>query len=356
MSFLICDPTVFVIENRYEILVNTAENGQCAIRVGDETFYNEKAGILISETTVHKIAIPKKLLEQTGCYSVIYRKTIVKKSYFSKFAETEMVTYPFKALIKTEDIHLYHVADVHFRFEEGIRAATYFGEDLDVLVVNGDIAEVNKESDFTDIAKFMGAIAKGSVPVIFVRGNHDTRGRLASEYSKYFPTENENTYFTFDLGIIAGVALDCGEDKYDDHPEYGGANRFEAFRRQETEFLKNIRIFDDKIVFAISHVCPVRAILDGNPLFDIERDVYTEWNHELERLGIKFMLTGHTHKAELVPPNGGLLAHNYPLVVGSECQKNGRYLGAALVLDSHSAEIVFNDGEHGAIETHHLNF
>jgi predicted phosphodiesterase len=280
----------------------------------------------------------------------------VKKSYFSKFEEAETVTYPFRALRKTENIHLYHVADVHCRFEDGIAAATYFGEDLDVLVVNGDIAEVNKESDFTNVAKFMGAIAKGCVPVIFVRGNHDTRGKLASEYSKYYPTENENTYFTFDLGGIAGIALDCGEDKYDDNPEYGGTNRFEPFRRRETEFLKNLDGFGDKIVFAVSHVCPVRTIPDGNPLFDIERDVYSEWNRELGRLGIKFMLTGHTHKVELIPPNGGLLPHNYPLVVGSECQKDGHFLGAALVLNPHSAKVVFNDGEHRVIKTHELSY
>ncbi len=340
MSFLFCDPTVFAIEDRYEILVNTVENGQCAIRIGDETFYDEKAGILISETRTHKLAVPKALLEKEGGYTVIYRKTIVKKSYFSEFGEPEEAYFAFKALKKTEHINLYHLADVHCRFAEAIEAAAFFGDDLDILVVNGDIAEVNHEESFFDVAKFTGDITKGSIPVVFARGNHDTRGKLASRYSEFFPTERENTYFTVTLGDLAFVVLDCGEDKTDEHKEYGGVNRFEPFRRRETVFLKDLAGFGDKTVIAVSHIAPTRTVHVPNPLFEIEKDVYTEWNRELERLGVKFMLTGHIHTAELIPPNGGNLSHNYPLVVGSEL-KPDHFLGAALVLNSDSAKVLF---------------
>ena len=36
MSFLSCTPTVFVIGNEYEILVNTEKNGIICVAVGDE--------------------------------------------------------------------------------------------------------------------------------------------------------------------------------------------------------------------------------------------------------------------------------------------------------------------------------
>ncbi len=345
MSFLICDPTVFAIGDRYEILVNTAENGQCGIRVGGTTFYNERAGILVSETTTHKIAVPKALLEEAGAYTVWYRKTIIKKNYYSEFEDAEEAEYTFKALTKTENIHLYHVADVHSCMATATKAASYFGDELDVLVVNGDIAEVNEEEDFLKVARFMGNVAKGSVPVIFVRGNHDTRGKMAVQYGDYYPTENGETYYTVELGSLAVVALDCGEDKWDDCPEYGGTNRFEPFRRRETAFLKALPAFGDKIIFAISHIAPTRTVHVPNPKFEIEKDTYTEWNRELERLGVKFLLTGHIHKAELVPPNGGNLPHNYPLIVGSE-QKNGYFLGCGMIIDREKAEVFFNDAEH----------
>ncbi len=345
MSFLFCDPSVFAIEDRYEILVNTLEDGQCAIRIGNEIFYDEKAGILISETRTHKIAVPKELLENEGGYTVLYRKTIVKKSYFSQFEEEKEVFFPFKACKKTENINIYHVADVHCRFEEAISVASYFDDELDLLVVNGDIAEVNHEESFFDVAKFVGDITKGSVPVIFARGNHDTRGKLATRYSEFFPTENENTYFTATLGNLAFVVLDCGEDKTDDHAEYGGVNRFEPFRRRETAFLQKLSGFGDKTVIAVSHIAPVRTVHVPNPLFEIEKDVYTAWNTELERLGTCFMLTGHIHKAELIAPNGGNLPHNYPLVVGSAFRPE-YFLGAAVIVNRDSAEVMFTDKEH----------
>ncbi len=345
MSFLFCDPSVFAIEDRYEILVNTLENGQCAIRIGNETFYDEKAGILISETRTHKIAVPKALLETEGGYTVIYRKTIIKKSYYSKFEDAKEAFFPFKACKKTENINIYHVADVHCRFEEALATASYFGDDLDILVVNGDIAEVNREESFFEVAKFVGDLTKGSIPVVFARGNHDTRGKLASRYSEFYPTENENTYFTTTLGNLAFVVLDCGEDKWDSQEEYGGTNRFEPFRRRETAFLQKLAGFDDKTVIAVSHICPVRTVHIPNPLFEIEKDVYTAWNTELERLGVRFMLTGHIHIAELIAPNGGNLAHNYPLVVGSEFTPE-YFLGAAVTVNKNHAEVMFTDKEH----------
>ncbi len=344
MSFLMCNPTVFAIEDRYEILVCTNENGQCAIRVGEEMFYSEKTGILLSETSVHKLAVPAKLLDAAGAYTVIYRKTIIKKSYYSRFEEAKEETFAFKALKKTENIHLYHLADVHCKFARGAAAVSYFGDDLDILVMNGDIAEVNREEDFLHVAKFMGEIAKGSVPVVFSRGNHDTRGKLAYRYADFYPTEKEETYFTVNIGPLALVVLDCGEDKWDNQEEYGGTNRFEPMRRRETEWLRSLSFPEEKTVFAISHICPVRTVHEPNPLFEIEKDVYREWNAELERLGIRYMLTGHIHIAELIAPNGGILPHNYPLIVGSDC-RNDTFVGAALTIGPKETEVVFNDME-----------
>ncbi|MBQ9748550.1 MAG: metallophosphoesterase [Clostridia bacterium] len=348
MSFLICAPTVFVIGDRYEILVCTKKNGTCAIRVGEHTVYSERHGILLCQTNVHKIAIPQAWLDEASSYTVLYRETVNKKSYFPQFGGEEQETFSFRPLTKSDGIHVYHVADVHSRFEEGIETATYFGDELDLLVVNGDIAEVNRESDFLNTADFLARIAHGCVPVVFVRGNHDTRGKLAEKYGDYFPTENGETYFTFTVGSLTGIVLDCGEDKWDDCPEYGGANRFEAFRRRETEFLRSLTPPDAKHVFAISHICPVRAHHTAGTIFDIERELYGMWNAELTRLGIHFMLTAHMHDAEIIPPNGGLIPHDYPLIVGAE-YRNERFLGAALTLHGNTVEVVFNDRAHRVV-------
>ena len=49
-----------------------------------------------------------------------------------------------------------------------------------------------------------------------------------------------NTYYTFRIGSVWGMFLDCGEDKLDSHEEYGGTVCFHRFRERETAFIKDV--------------------------------------------------------------------------------------------------------------------
>lgn len=51
---------------------------------------------------------------------------------------------------------------------------------------------------------------------------------------------NGDSYYTFRLGKIWGMALDCGEDKMDKDPEYGSTICCHAFRQQETAFIRQV--------------------------------------------------------------------------------------------------------------------
>jgi len=351
MSFLSCIPSVFVIGNRYEILINTKENGLCAIEIGGKIYHDHRAGVIVSESTLHKIAVPMSALDSAGAYTVRFRRTIEKKSYYSEFEDTVTEAFAFRPVRKEGDIHIYHLADVHCAFGLGVRCAQFFGENLDLLIVNGDIAEVNRESDFFHVAEFVGEITGGSIPVLFTRGNHDTRGKLAARLSEYFPTENGTHYYTFSLSRLCGVVFDCGEDKTDDNPAYSGGNIFEQYRREETEFLRSVQLPADKIPFAVGHICPVRTITDGNPLFDIEKEVYTEWNREFERMNIRFMLTGHTHRAEFVEKDDGTLPHAYPVIVGSASDSGKSHLvGCAITVKEDRICCAFTDPDRNVLE------
>jgi len=350
MSFLSCSPAVFAVGDRYEILLNTNECGMCSVRVGDAVCDDRKAGILVTEELYHKISVPMAVLDAAGAYTVRYRRTIERKSYFSTFAEEECAEFSFRPLPAEGDIRIYHTADVHCSFDLGCGCASYFGGRPDLLIVNGDIAEVNRDSDFLDVARFVGDITGGEIPVLFARGNHDTRGRLAAHFSDYFPTENGAHYFPFSLGRLCGVVLDCGEDKYDDHPEYGGMNRFEDYRRAELEFLRGTALPAGKIPFAISHICPVRTAQSEDSMFNIEKEVYTEWNRELERMGIRFMITGHTHRAAFVEPDEGTLPHKYPVIVGSDVRREEKKLaGCAMIVREKSIWFGITDADGNVI-------
>ncbi len=365
--FLYCNPSVFVIGNEYEILINLNAFGICFIKVDDTFYYEENSGVLPSERTVVKIRVPQKELDNAKEYTVIFRQTDERKSYWSTFLPPKTANFVFKPLEKTEDIHLFHISDVHYDFEIAKKTASYFGTDVDLFVVNGDIGEVETVQNYLEVCQFVGEIANGQIPVIFSRGNHDTRGRLSHLFPDYFPSQGKKTYYTFEVGCLNGVVLDCGEDKLDvrkeydssvDTPvEYLGLNRFHGYRKQELEFLKTIQKRTDKITFAVSHVCPAMTTLQAGGQFDIDREVYTKWCQELDRINLAFMLCGHYHRAFMIMPDDkrNLVPHNYPVVVGAD-RETEHFLGAAIVLNRHSAEVLFTDETHTVHEKHTLLF
>lgn len=353
MSFLSCRPSVFAVSDRYEILIFTEENGQCAVTVGDETYWDHQAGVLVCEANHHKILVPMTALDAAGGYTVQYRKTIEKKSYFSEFGEPESEFFAFRPVKPGQQIRMYHLADVHKAVDLAVQCAGYFGDKLDLLIVNGDIVELNKDADFLKAAKMVGDITGGEIPVIYVRGNHDTRGKLAERYGDYFPTENGNCYFTVTLGDLWCVIYDCGEDKLDDNPEYGGANFFTTYRREQTKFLQALTVPEGKVPISIGHTCPIMPNSMGNPIFTIEMDVYGLWNQQFERLGVRFMLTGHRHKAAFAGPEEGLIRHNYPIIVGASMWKQPeKYLeGCAITYTKDGFHCEITNADHVVLQT-----
>ena len=358
MSFLKCLPSVFMIEDRYEIIVTLKEKGVVFVRVCGETFYEENSGVLSSEKTFLKISVPQKKLDESKKYEIVYRKTIERKAYFSLLGEEETARFDFKPLKKAENIKIYHIADVHYAFENALRIAEYFGDDTDLFVLNGDVGEVETQENYFDVCKYCGEISRGEVPIVFARGNHDTRGKLAEEYCNYFPNVRGRTYYTFETGGIKGIVLDCGEDKADELPNYGGVNVFHEYRKKQTEFLKRLSAENDgKIVFAICHICPAMPTLHKGDEFDIEQEEYAAWGRELERVGIKFMLCGHYHRAFILHSEDerNIHPHTYPVIVGS-ANDNGTLLGAGIVLNKNGAIVSFTDKSCRAIFSAELRF
>ncbi len=351
MDFLACIPTVFVIGDEYEILINVKEPGICSVVVGGERYYEENSGVLSSEKRHAKIKVPQFDLNRERKYTVFYRKTVNRKSYFSQFEEEVSCDFEFRPLLKDEGINLYHIADVHYRFDLARKTASYFGDNVDLYIFNGDIGEVESEENYLDVCRLTGDVSGGKIPVVFSRGNHDTRGRLAELYTDYFPSVGKNTYYTFQLGPFYGIVLDCGEDKTDLHDEYGGANAFHVFRQRETLFLKGLNPVFGKITFALSHICPADNTQNRESVFDIEGDTYESWNRELERLGVSFMLSGHVHKAYCLPKNSekSLRKNPYPVIVGSEKQKDN-FIGAAVTVFKNKLDVKFTDCGHNVIE------
>ncbi len=355
-------PTVCAVDREYQIMIPVRAETLMWAKVGDEYFYDESNGIMRSATQVHRITVPAELLDREKRYTIHWRKIIQRKPYFTQTENEECASFAFRPVAPdASELYIYQLADTHSFIAEPIRAARYWqqqGKPLDLLVMNGDMP--NDCGTLENIAapyQVSGAVTRGEIPVIYARGNHDLRGVLAEKYAELTPSSQGRTYYTWRVGPIWGVSLDCGEDKMDDHREYGHTVCCHAFRQRETRFLRELARKSDE-EFAASGVklkivlCHVPFAEKSLPPFDIEEDTYREWCRILrESVKPDLMLSGHKHRCYVTLP-GEKKDHKglpCPSVVGCKPERSKdpaarHYVGTALHWREKSGfEVFFTD-------------
>ncbi len=318
MSFLYCNPNVLVVKDKYDIVINLKENGVCYITVGNKPYYANNTGIMPSVNLTQKFRIPQSQLDKCKKYTVWFKRVFERKSNFPVVGELESIDYSFKPIEKVDGINMIYTADIHSHWDATEKVSGYFGDDLDLYVVNGDFAESESYEKLRELSLLIGNVTGGSIPALVGRGNHDTRGLLAEKVTDFMATYNGRAYFDFTVGPLSGVVLDCGEDKYDNHPEYENLNFFEQYRKDELTFLKKLKLKDRPFKFAVCHV-PFMSSRSMSGIFDIMPKMYAKWGKEVDRLGIEFMICGHQHELDYVssadPRNK--FPHSYPVIVGA---------------------------------------
>lgn len=363
---LIYEAAVFVAHGGYQIIFNTRDKGLAWVKVGDEVFSDDINGNINSEKTVHKIFVPKELLDEAKEYTIKFVRCIHRKPYFAESGESFEKTYVFHPLDKKDDINIYMICDSHSRTKEPAHSGKYFGDKLDALVFNGDIpTHCGSVDHLLSIYYIAGEITGGSIPVIYARGNHDTRGEMALDLPDYVATHNGNLYYTFRIGSIWGVVLDCGEDKNDDHPEYGGMANFKKYREDQVEFLRNIindkeNEYDAEDVKYKIAICHVRMDLHSNQ--DFFKGTYTKWLDALNEIGIDLMLNGHEHRRLYLPKGRetGLGVIGYDTVIGGTFERrdleDGTKIrnmhGTAINFNDGKIDVIFTDGSYQTLEEH----
>ena len=347
-------PIVFAVNNEYQIMMYVDEPSLMWVKVGDKTFYDESNGILRSNVTIHRVIVPMDILDKEKEYCVCTRKVIDRKPYFPEFEETQESIYDFKPVPTEGSVRGYHVSDSHNRVDGPAIAAACYGN-LDFLVLNGDLADhTHSVENCMVFYKIASKITNGKIPVVFSRGNHDTRGLMAERFCEYTPTDRGNTYYTFRIGCVWGMVLDCGEDKDDSHKEYGGTVCFNDFRRRETAFIQDVitRAENEYLADGVKY----RLVISHNPFtvihkrpFDIEQELFREWVQMIgEYIRPHALLGGHMHCLEVVRPGDELDHHGqmFPTVIGSYV--NGQepyYAGAGFELREDESMICFTDSK-----------
>lgn len=350
---IITPPVVFLAGDTYQIVFETDITGIARVIVGNDIYTDNTNGVVRSEDTFHKIILPTEVLDSCGEYTVEFAHIADRKPYFPQSGEFIREHRRFFAPGKNPSVKLYMLSDTHTRVSAPSVCGDYFGDELDMLILAGDIG--NSASN-VDLVKTIHRIAEnilhGEKPCVFVRGNHDTRGKYAELLPSIVGNVGGDTFFSFRVGNVWCVGLDCGEDKIDSHAEYGDIADYRHFRERETRFLRSIiknksseyeaEGIEHKI--AICHV-PFTVIVH-----DFADDIYNEWTKLLNEIGIEVMLTGHKHKIEY-HESGKLISEgktvaNFPVVVGARMSddplslcdtNNDEFTATALEL--------FSDGE-----------
>ncbi|MBR4761495.1 MAG: metallophosphoesterase, partial [Clostridia bacterium] len=294
-------PAVFAVGREYQIMAPVTESSLFWVEIGGKRFCDEQNGIMRSICSTHRVRVPMSVLDSAGEYTVCERVIIDRKPYFPEIGETKKRTFKFYP-VPRENARVYHLADAHNMIDIPVKAASFFGK-IDLLIMNGDIPDHSgKIENFDTIYKIAEALTGGSVPVVFARGNHDMRGYFAEQFADYTPSLNGNTYYTFKVGGIWGIVLDCGEDKDDSNAEYGGTVCCHAFRERQTEFIKEVienrkKEYEAKDVTHRIIVCHNPFTYLQTPPFDIEGEIYGEWAKLLkDNVKPELMICGHVHE------------------------------------------------------------
>lgn len=342
-------PTVFLVGDNYRIMAETAREVLFSVRVGDVLYRDHTMGVMNTKNAIHGVTVPREALEREGGYTLCLRPVVERKPYFTETEEERLLPFSFTPA-PAEGLRAYYIADAHYRVDAPVRAAEAFGE-IDLLVLGGDLIEYAEAPEsFSCIFELCGRLTEGKIPVLFSRGNHDMRGVFAERFTDYTPTDRGRTYFTARIGSVWALVLDCGEDKADPRPEYGGTIACHELREEQTAFLKDV-IANAKNEYAaegvktrlvFSHIPFTRRF---EPPFDIEPELYGTWAKLIDtHICPDLMVCGHTHEhgVFLADDPSDLHPRSYPLLIASEPQEEG-FIGCGLTFGEGSISSVFTD-------------
>ncbi len=292
---LTSDPLVIDCgDDTYSVVfaTNTEGTGYVEYEYEGETIrlYDEVTGRISSDSKIHTVKVPKVHLDGNS-YRVGSTRVIEAYSYGS-YTGKEVVSreYSFDAPSGTNQQWLC-VSDWHTRLDLAYDAINHAGE-YDGVILLGDAAPgLMFEDEIKDyIVEFGGALCNGEKPVVFIRGNHETRGEYAAKLPGYLGMDS--FYYTAAFGDYNFIVLDSGEDKPDDHPEYGGMVNYEQYRKEMVAWLESLPANDNKtIAFSHAHV------------ICIEDDLCKRAYDALKNKGVNYLISGHYHTCDFFDNN-----------------------------------------------------
>lgn len=187
-------------------------------------------------------------------------------------------------------------------------------QNVDMVVFCGDMCNyINKQSDiFTGFLDTSVGLFASSKPFVYVRGNHETRGAYARNFSRYLAGPEGKFYYAFTYGPIRFIVLDSGEDKPDTDVEYSGLVDFDNYILEQKEWLA--RELESPEFRAASFRVVLSHIPFGKGGWYGSERLRKQLLPLLEGARIDLMLSGHNHTFGFMD-KGKVTA--FPIIVNS---------------------------------------
>ncbi|TCD10869.1 metallophosphoesterase family protein [Pedobacter frigidisoli] len=291
------------------------EFGETAENLNQKAYGKTELGLMQANSKLNAVTINNLKPGVKYYYKLVSKEIKDFQPYKLTYGET--VTSKVEEFINTdvnkEEISFLMMNDIHDRPESiPLLLNLVPAKKQDFIFFNGDVFDYQTdEKQIIDhmLQPCVDNFAK-QTPFIYVRGNHETRGKFARVFPQYYMHVG---YAAFTLGPVRFVVLDTGEDKEDSHPVYAGIVDFDDYRIQQAEWFKT------EINSKAFKKAPFRIVLMHIPP-RFSGDAHgpkhcTELFEPLLNQGkIDLVLSGHTHKYMVHQPDKDL--NHYPLIIG----------------------------------------
>lgn len=303
------------------------------VEFGEGNNLNNKAfevtdGLVNAHNRVNNICLTHLKPNTKYSYRVVSKEIIDFKPYKVTYGDT-IVSEPktFQTIDPaSEEVSWLVLNDIHDRphsFKDLLQLNK--NDPFDYVFLNGDMFDYQTDEDqlIKHLIKPCTDIFAGSTPFLFVRGNHETRGKFARNIVDYFASPSGKYYYSYQWGPVYNIVLDTGEDKPDETPVYAGIVDFDSYRKEQAAWLEKVMRTP---AFKKS---PFRVVMMHIPHYYSGDWHGTVHCRELfaplfNKYKIDLFIAGHTHKYGIFDPVKG--AHNYPIIIGGGPKQGNRTL------------------------------
>jgi hypothetical protein len=288
-------------------------------------------GIIEANDLIHRFRLSHLQPGQKYYYRVCSREITKYEAYNKQFGPTATSPVHSFTLPKTSDTDFTMIIynDLHDRMATYDQLAALVKDvPRDFTIFNGDcLADIDSAAEGLRLIAHMNEGAQAAdVPVLYLRGNHETRNQFSLLLRQYVDFVGDKSYQAFNWGDTRFVVYDCGEDKSDDHKEYFGLDDFAAFRQAETVFLRH------ELHSKAFRKAKCRVLIGHVPLFgntDDYQPCRDAWLPFLAKASFNIAIGAHIHAYTYQPADS---VHAYPVVTGGGPSTNVKDEDVATVM------------------------